>query len=142
VLSAWKKAFGEEPTTVHTAIETAKTNARDGQMTLLEALQGAAGNRDGTINARRLGRYLVRHARRIEGGLRLEAVESNLTTCRRQFSVTSVFGVNCNPTREMAGNSRSTNESVEDNAGNARRKCARCAGEGCNWCRREDSAAV
>jgi hypothetical protein len=71
---------------------------------LLEALMAVAGERNGDINTRRLGRYLTRNVRRIESGMRIENAGNDLVTCRPQYkvtSVTSVISVSANPSREI-----------------------------------------
>jgi putative DNA primase/helicase len=88
---------------------------------LREALVGVAGERDGSINAKRLGRYLTRNLRRIEKGLRFEEGEQDLITHRRRFkvaSVTGVSGVYANPSRDIADNSDSRAKANADNTDN------------------------
>jgi putative DNA primase/helicase len=88
---------------------------------LREALVGVAGERDGSINAKRLGRYLTRNLRRIENGLRFEEGEQDLITHRRRFkvaSVTGVSGVYANPSRDIADNSDSRAKANADNTDN------------------------
>jgi putative DNA primase/helicase len=66
LLAAWHKQFGNGQTTVNEAIKAA-TEGTDLQC----AMDAIAGEKGG-INARRLGRFISRHERRIEGGLRFE----------------------------------------------------------------------
>jgi hypothetical protein len=70
VLNAWKEIFAFEPGTVKEAV--AKT---EGAVCLYshlhEAFLAVASNKDRTINARSLGKYLMRSIRRVEGNLRL-----------------------------------------------------------------------
>lgn len=124
ILNAWSGAFSDTPTTVNLAIKTAKEHATDEEPALLEALQGAAVGRDGSINSRKLGRYLMRHVRRIEGGMRLETCGSDPMSKRNLYQVKSapgvsgVSGVIPNPTREMAGKNIVMNSENTDYPGN------------------------
>jgi putative DNA primase/helicase len=134
VMTAWEEVFGHKPATVAQAIEAANA----GHPRLLEALTEVAGERNGTINSRRLGRWLVRYLRRIETGRRFEAAEDDPITCRRCFrliSVTSVTRVSANPI--VGDGSASYIEGLganADNDGNAG-ECPKCMGDGCQWCR-------
>jgi putative DNA primase/helicase len=117
VLHAWRDAFGTGDRTVNDCTNAARGVGQSGKPQLLEALQAVAGERDGTINARRLGRYLTRNLRRIEDGLRLEDAGEDATTHRKKFKVsgvTGVIGVSANPLQEKEKNIRS-----ETNANNA-----------------------
>jgi putative DNA primase/helicase len=105
LLKAWHECFGERVVSVADAIEIANRAGMSEEPQMREALKAVAGERNGDINSRRLGRYLVRNLRRIEDGKRLEDGGENRITCRRQFkvaSVTSVIRVSANPTREIA----------------------------------------
>jgi putative DNA primase/helicase len=127
VLGTWRSAFDDRPATVAMAIE----DANAGRGSLLEALHGVAGDRNGSINARRLGRWLVRHLRRIESGMRFEDGLDDPITTRRRYRVTCVSSVAANPSREI----RNLNEGSAgdaENEGNA--VCQSCRGEGCRWC--------
>jgi putative DNA primase/helicase len=64
LLSAWHRQFSDNRVTIKAAIE-AGAKASD----LQAAMEAVAGERGG-INARRLGRFMAKHERRIEGGLR------------------------------------------------------------------------
>lgn len=104
MLNAWRETFGMEPATVADAVQAATATGMSANPQLLDALQAVAGERTGEVNSRRLGRYLVRHVRRIEGGLRFENVGIDRLTSRPRFlvaSVTGVSGVSANPTREI-----------------------------------------
>jgi putative DNA primase/helicase len=76
LLSAWHDEFGNRPVTAARAIMVC-TGAHSwaGVATgttaafLREAMMAVAGE-NGGVNARRLGRFIARHERRIEGGLR------------------------------------------------------------------------
>lgn len=137
VLHAWREAFSEQPTSVARAVQSAAKADTTAYQQLLEALTAVAGNPGGAINSRRLGRYLVRHLRRIEAGMRLEDGGPDLTTKNRRFravGVTGVISVSANPTREMSGNSSVVNGRNTEKTDNTPRKCPACDGEGCDWC--------
>ncbi len=141
LLQTWHHAFANEPQTVATVVQAATEQGQSARPHLLEALQGVAGERSGAINSRRLGRYLGRQLRRIEGGLRLEDMGEDAVTHRRRFrvaSVTGVMGVLANPTREIAS-SEVMNRTHTENASNAATSCRRCDGEGCAWCKSTDA---
>jgi hypothetical protein len=79
LLLAWRALFTNTPTTVAEAIRTADTTTlQPAEIELNQALQramiDAAGER-GAINARRLGKFIARHERRVEGSLRFEQGE-------------------------------------------------------------------
>lgn len=102
MLIAWRDAFDTEPTTVAAAVEAATATGMSARPQLLEALLGVAGERNGEVNARRLGRYLTRNVRRIESGMRFENAGADLLTHRNRFvvsGVTGVTGVSANPSR-------------------------------------------
>ncbi|MGZ9092607.1 MAG: hypothetical protein ACXW3T_13740, partial [Rhodoplanes sp.] len=64
LLAAWHQQFGDGRSTIKAAIETA---ARAPELqSVMEAIAGEKGG----VNARRLGRFLMKHERRIENGLR------------------------------------------------------------------------
>jgi hypothetical protein len=85
VLYAWRESFEDRSVTVAMVNAAASGGSR-----LLEALQGVAVDAKGNINPRRLGRWLSRQVRRIEGGMRFEDRGSDPVTNRRRFSVTCV----------------------------------------------------
>jgi putative DNA primase/helicase len=64
LLAAWYDCFDETPVTVKVACKSAHEG-------LLDAMESIA-NEKGGINVRRLGNFIARHERRIEGGLRFE----------------------------------------------------------------------
>jgi hypothetical protein len=66
LLASWHCQFGDRRATIKAAIE-AGMKVSDLQ-TAMEAIAGEKGG----INARRLGRFIAKHERRIEGGLRFE----------------------------------------------------------------------
>ncbi len=140
VMTSWREAFGEQPATVAQAVDTATGSGMSANTRFLEALTEVAGERNGTINNKRLGRWLVRHLRRIEGGYRFEDAGEDLITHRRRFrvsavsGVTGVTGVLANP---IVGDGRQGNyiEGAGTNADNASNAdCPKCGGEGCEWC--------
>jgi putative DNA primase/helicase len=104
VLTAWRDAFGAEAASVAHAVEATTATGMSAKPQLLEALLAVAGERNGEINTRRLGRYLVRNIRRIESGMRFENADIDRLTNRHRFvvsSVTGVTGVSANPSREI-----------------------------------------
>ena len=127
LLQAWHLAFDDRATTVAEAVAAATGQGQSARADLLEALQAVAGDRNGTVNTRRLGRYMVRNLRRIEGGKRIEDCGADPTTNRRRFRVSCVTSVSCvisNPTREVSGgNSTVTNGINTENASNAGERC-------------------
>ena len=64
LLAAWHQQFGDGRATIKAAIEAAAKAPE-----LQSAMEAIAGEKGG-INARRLGRFLMKHERRIESGLR------------------------------------------------------------------------
>jgi len=95
VMTAWVEKFRHQAATVAEA-SNAATKCEDGRHVhprLHEALTEIAGERNGTINARRLGRWLAKHLRRIEGGRRFEDAGMDPMTCRPRYRVTSVTSV-------------------------------------------------
>jgi hypothetical protein len=79
LLLAWRALFASTPTTVAEAIRAADTTTLQPELLVLcqdlqRAMVDAAGER-GAINARRLGRFIARHERRVEGSLRFEQGE-------------------------------------------------------------------
>jgi len=118
VLTAWRETFGTQSATVADATHAATAAGMSERPRLRDALVEVAGERNGDINSRRLGRYLSRHLRRIEGGLRLEDAGSDPTTSRRMFRVTSVISVSSNPSQASCSDAMYMNP-VENNADNA-----------------------
>lgn len=118
-LNAWEAEFGDTPASVAMAVEVASGTGFSEKGQLRDALLEVAGERNGAINSRRLGRYLVRYLRRIEGGKRFEDAGSDRLSCRRLFKVhrvSSVSSVSSNPSREKQ---ESEGVGIETNAGNA-----------------------
>jgi hypothetical protein len=70
LLAAWREAFGNTPTTVARAIATASDNIA-GDVDLYSVMKEIAPDGPG-ISPRKLGAFLKKHDRRIEGGLRFE----------------------------------------------------------------------
>jgi hypothetical protein len=66
LLAAWHKQFGNGRATIKAAIDAGAK-----ELVLQDAMEAIAGEKGG-INARRLGRFISKHERRIEGGLRFE----------------------------------------------------------------------
>ena len=103
LLHAWQEVFRNESASVAQAVEAAIAPGMSSRPQLLDALIAIAGERNGEINARRLGRYLKRNVRRIEGDLRFEHMGIDLITKRHLYrvaSVTGVSGVSTSSTRE------------------------------------------
>ena len=109
MLTAWEESFGHAPTSVASAVAAANAPGMSAQPQLLDALRSVAGERNGDINSKRLGRYLVRNVRRIEGGRRFEdGGEDSYSKCRLYrvgvvsgvTGVSGVSGVSGNPSRE------------------------------------------
>jgi putative DNA primase/helicase len=105
MLTAWAETFGDQPATVADAVEAATRAGQSACPQLQDALLGVAGERDGKINTRKLGRYMKHHVRRIENGARFEYMGTDTFTCRPKYrvsrlsSVSSVSGVSATPTR-------------------------------------------
>jgi hypothetical protein len=79
LLRAWHGLFGSTPATVAEALKLADTPTEQPaevelRQALLRAMTDVAAER-GTINARRLGKFISRHERRVESGLRFEQGE-------------------------------------------------------------------
>lgn len=72
VLKAWWGRFEDHEATVHDAIEAANDRVDSRGPPLLEAFLAVAGDRGGTVNARRLGHWLRRHAGRILSEMKIE----------------------------------------------------------------------
>ena len=108
MLSAWQDSFGDVPASVADAVEAATAPGQAARPQLLDALRAVAGERNGEINTRRLGRYLVRHVRRIENARRFESAGTDSLSKRPLYrvvaltGVTGVSGVIPNPSREIA----------------------------------------
>jgi putative DNA primase/helicase len=127
VLRAWHHAFGDEPTSVKRATEAAMELNQQARPDLHEALHAVAGEKGGAINNRRLGRYLVRNARRIEDGLRIEIAEPDYVTKNQRFrigtlaGVSGVSGVPANPSRAYASDKSTPSVGTNtDNTDNTR----------------------
>jgi len=68
ILSAWESEFGNQPTSVHDAISEAQKdwidNSNHKTIALKDALEEIAGQQNGKINSRILGRYIERNRER------------------------------------------------------------------------------
>jgi putative DNA primase/helicase len=93
LLTAWRDAFDTNPASVANAVEAATATGMSARPQLLDAINAVAGERNGGVNNRRLGRYLTRNIRRIEGGSRFEDAGTDLLTKNRLFRVAGVTGV-------------------------------------------------
>lgn len=100
LLTTWHDTFGSEPTTVNDAI----ARARQPENEDLAAAIGDVAAMRGEFDARRLGRYLSKHAKRIEAGLRFEqaGVLHKVATWRAKPTggITGVSGVTAMPPAE------------------------------------------
>lgn len=76
VMSEWQRAFGVEAVTVAAAIRTATETA--GSSRLRDALDAVAGG-PGGLNARRLGKYMMRHRDRHIGGMAIRREEDRVS---------------------------------------------------------------
>jgi hypothetical protein len=105
LLQAWHGQFGSTLATVAEAVTLAGTTTLQPvdvelRQALLRALADIAGER-GTINARRLGRFISRHERRVEGGLRFEQGEQRQGVATwRAVGLAGFGGMRSTPTRE------------------------------------------
>ena len=90
MLTAWRDTFGDKPASVADTVEAASGTGMSAKPQLLDALLGAAGERNGEINSRRLGKYLIRHVRRIENGCRFESHGKDLLSHRPLYRVASI----------------------------------------------------
>jgi hypothetical protein len=94
-LQAWFAIFGKTPALVKDAIAAAQSrgiNYEYRNEALLEAITDIAGERDGSINRKRLGWWIKRHAGRVVKGLRFVQDESIASNTAR-WRVESVMSV-------------------------------------------------
>jgi putative DNA primase/helicase len=92
-LHACHETFGENMFTVADIVREAGKVEPGQSQRLFEAMRDVAAARDGTINARSLGRYLQRSLRRIEDGVRFDEAGEDPATHRRRFRISVVNGV-------------------------------------------------
>jgi putative DNA primase/helicase len=90
VLHAWQAIFGAYPGSVAEALKEAARCGQSERPELHEAFAAVAGERDGSVNAKRLGRYLARNVLRIEDGRRLIAAGDDPATHNKRFVVVEV----------------------------------------------------
>jgi hypothetical protein len=94
-LQAWFNQFGKTPALVKEAINAAQTRrlnySHHANEALFEAITDIAGERDGSINRRRLGWWIKRHSGRVVNGLRLVQDTSNRNAAK--WKVESVMSV-------------------------------------------------
>jgi len=93
-MQAWHSSFGKVPTLIKDVITAAQLrgiNCNRLNETLWEALTDIAGERDGTINRKRLGWWIKRHAGRVVNGLRFVQDTSSLNASK--WKVESVLSV-------------------------------------------------
>lgn len=94
-LQAWFAKFGKTPALVKDAITAAQTrgiNYGYANEALLEAITDIAGERDGSINRKRLGWWIKRHAGRVVNGLRF-VQDKSVTSNTAKWKVESVLSV-------------------------------------------------
>jgi hypothetical protein len=108
LLAAWREQFGDSAASVADAIKAATASGQSADARLLDAILAVAGERNGEINARRLGRYLRRSLRRIEEGMRFEDAGTDSLSHRHRFRVSGVSGVS-------GVSSKATREICSDN---------------------------
>jgi len=113
VIAAWHEAFGSEAVTVAEAIEKAAAPGQSGSPQLLEALAEVAGERNGAINARRLGRWLTRYLGRIESGRRFDDAGNDAVTCRKRYRLRAVSSVSSVSATPILGIGQSTWEASQ-----------------------------
>jgi putative DNA primase/helicase len=92
MIDAWSQEF-DRPATVADAVKAASGTGQSERSQLYDALIGVAGERDGKINAKRLGRYIKKHLRRIENGRRFEFAGTDALSCRPMYRVTTLSSV-------------------------------------------------
>jgi hypothetical protein len=89
VLAAWHEVFGDERVTAQKAIAAAKHSENEMLMAALMEVAGAGND----VNSKRLGKWLKRFEKRIEGGFRLEkAGVSHSTALWRVISTEGGLG--------------------------------------------------
>lgn len=94
LLQAWSGKFGKSPTLVKDVINAAYfkgVHMTFDNETLLEAITDIAGERDGTINRKRLGWWIKRHAGRIVNSQRF--VQDSASANAAKWKVESVLSV-------------------------------------------------
>jgi len=92
-LQAWFAKFGKTPALVKDAISAAQArgiNCNHPHESLLEAITDIAGERDGSINRKRLGWWIKRHAGRVVNGLRF-VQDKSVTSNTAKWKVESVL---------------------------------------------------
>ncbi len=100
LLTAWQKAFGKIPTMIRDALNTSPAYAIQ-RADLFEVIHDIADER-GTINRRKLGWWIKRHAGQIVDGLRFVKCDGNSSAEKwRVESVSTVLSVSCPPNEEI-----------------------------------------
>ena len=97
LLIAWHKTFGAGPVAVREVVDAVECMRTSADPDLCDAVREIADER-GTINRRRLGRWVSRHERRIVGNLRVERDMSKSGGSERWRVVTVVTVVSDGPT--------------------------------------------
>lgn len=95
VLNSWWAKFQDSEHTVAEVITTVGDGqlSTDRELQLLEALRTVAGDRGGTVNARRLGHWLGRHVGRILGGKKIERGRNKDGAARWRVEEVAAAGV-------------------------------------------------
>ncbi len=100
LLTAWKAALGPASAMIRDAVRQANASG-DIYVDLREVLHDIAGDRNGEINRRRLGRWIARYAGRIVNGRRfVRSSGHHSAESWRVESVSSVFSVSSGSTEE------------------------------------------
>jgi len=101
VLTSWSRTFGKMTITVQELIQNALTEP---QGNLYDALATVApGKQAGELDATRLGRWIGRHAKRVQDGFRIEKMgERQHKTLFRVVSLNPAYGPESQPTKEKA----------------------------------------
>ncbi|MBU2839695.1 hypothetical protein HF670_08985 [Acidithiobacillus thiooxidans] len=141
ILQGWHALIGERFITLKDLVEKATFNT---DAELLGALDAVAGNSKGSINIRRLGKYLRRHENRIVEGL--QVMKGRETHLGVAWKVTNQglqgFKGMFHSQRENCQTNGNTTDSLymagENNPANPANPnvqvCPSCSGEGCKWC--------
>ena len=94
-LQAWHTRFGKTPALVKDAIHASQLRSMNGvhqHEALLETMTDIAGERDGSINRKRLGWWIKRHAGQVVNGLRF-VQDKSVSSNTAKWKVESVLSV-------------------------------------------------
>jgi DNA polymerase I-like protein with 3'-5' exonuclease and polymerase domains len=95
-LIAWHNCFGNAPKAIREVMDKASPDGSQDEAALHEVIHDIAGERD-TVNRKRLGRWVARHAQRIVGGMRFERDASQSGGSERWRVVVMVVSGVSNP---------------------------------------------